>query len=98
MTGVMVPNHEVDHTKVLALLESAGTRFLLHICSITQINDIGKWYKPWFFTHVDAMLKTVPKGQTLVEYLPLRDYYHRHSRALFWELQVRIDISQISFA
>lgn len=53
-----------------------------------QINDVGKWYKPWFFKHVEKILKTVPKGETVTEYLPLRDYYHRHSRALFWELQV----------
>ncbi|XP_055312887.1 delta(24)-sterol reductase-like [Sitodiplosis mosellana] len=52
-----------------------------------KINDVGKWYKPWFFKHVENILKTVPKGQTITEYLPLRDYYHRHSRALFWELQ-----------
>lgn len=37
------------------------------------------------------MLKTVPKGKTVIEYMPLRDYYHRHSRALFWELQVRVN-------
>lgn len=23
----------------------------------------------------------------VIEYMPLREYYHRHSRALFWELQ-----------
>lgn len=33
-------------------------------------------------------MKNTPKGQTAVEYVPLRGYYHRHSRALFWELQV----------
>lgn len=35
------------------------------------------------------MLKTVKEGEKYVEYMPLRDYYHRHSRSLFWELQVR---------
>lgn len=33
-------------------------------------------------------MKQTPSGQTVVEYVPLRGYYHRHSRALFWELQV----------
>lgn len=56
--------------------------------SFKQINDLGKWYKPWFFKHVEKILKSVPKGEKVTEYLPLRDYYHRHSRALFWELQV----------
>ncbi|XP_055605837.1 delta(24)-sterol reductase-like [Uranotaenia lowii] len=49
-----------------------------------KVNDIGKWYKPWFFTHVGNILK---RGQITYEYVPLRDYYHRHSRALFWEIQ-----------
>ena len=47
------------------------------------INHIGRWYKPWFFTHVESKLKRGP----WVEYIPLRDYYHRHTRSLFWELQ-----------
>lgn len=33
-------------------------------------------------------LESIVKGNKEVEYVPLRDYYHRHSRALFWELQV----------
>lgn len=49
----------------------------------TQWNDISRWYKPWFFTHVEQMLA----GGPMDEYMPLRAYHHRHSRALFWELQ-----------
>lgn len=44
-------------------------------------NAIGRWYKPWFFTHVQ---KIHEKGEKVVEYIPLRHYYHRHTRALFW--------------
>lgn len=25
----------------------------------------------------------------VIEYIPLREYYHRHTRSIFWELQVR---------
>jgi delta24-sterol reductase len=25
------------------------------------------------------------KGHTSVEYIPIRDYYHRHTRSLYWE-------------
>ncbi|KAJ8918729.1 hypothetical protein NQ315_015049 [Exocentrus adspersus] len=49
-----------------------------------KINCIGRWYKPWFFRHVESFLKT--KKQS-VEYIPLRDYYHRHTRSIFWEIQ-----------
>ncbi|GLH05056.1 24-dehydrocholesterol reductase [Gryllus bimaculatus] len=48
-----------------------------------MINEIGKWYKPWFFLHVKKFLKKGPGD----EVIPLRDYYHRHTRALFWEVQ-----------
>nr|XP_022915592.1 delta(24)-sterol reductase-like [Onthophagus taurus] len=48
-----------------------------------KINAIGKWYKPWFFKHVQS--KKDSKGY--YEYIPLRDYYHRHTRSIFWELQ-----------
>ncbi|XP_018326951.2 delta(24)-sterol reductase [Agrilus planipennis] len=50
-----------------------------------KINCIGKWYKPWFFKHVEKKLNPYYKND--VEYLPLRDYYHRHTRSIFWEAQ-----------
>ncbi|XP_015607446.1 delta(24)-sterol reductase isoform X2 [Cephus cinctus] len=46
------------------------------------VNPIGRWYKPWFFTHVESKFRNGSK----VEYIPLRDYYHRHTKSLFWEL------------
>ena len=50
-----------------------------------RVNRIGRFWKPWFFTHVRSFLTN---GQaSAVEYLPLRDYYHRHTRSLFWEIQ-----------
>ncbi|CAG9760209.1 unnamed protein product [Ceutorhynchus assimilis] len=51
---------------------------------LDKINAIGKWYKPWFFLHVKGMLT---KKTPVTEYIPLRDYYHRHTRSIFWELQ-----------
>jgi Delta24-sterol reductase len=47
------------------------------------INRIGRWYKPWFYSHVQGKLT---KDEVRVEYLPLNDYYHRHTRGLFWEM------------
>ena len=52
-----------------------------------QLNSIGNYYKPWFFRHVENYLKTNREG---LEYIPLRHYYHRHTRSIFWELQVRL--------
>jgi Delta24-sterol reductase len=50
------------------------------------LNKIGQYWKPWFFTHVAKYL-ALPASQTsATEYIPLRHYYHRHTRSLFWEV------------
>ncbi|XP_071117270.1 delta(24)-sterol reductase-like isoform X1 [Haliotis cracherodii] len=48
-----------------------------------KINSIGNFWKPWFYKHVEEFLRTGPA----VEYIPLRHYYHRHTRSIFWELE-----------
>ena len=50
---------------------------LVDSCHPGQLNEIGKWHKPWFFKHVEKKLQ---RQQTETEYIPIRDYYHRHSR------------------
>ncbi|XP_026486819.2 delta(24)-sterol reductase-like [Vanessa tameamea] len=54
-----------------------------------KFNPIGKWYAEWFFKQVEKYLNDYRRGRktTVVEYIPLRDYYHRHTRSFFWELQ-----------
>uniref|UniRef100_A0A8C5R7Y1 Delta(24)-sterol reductase n=1 Tax=Leptobrachium leishanense TaxID=445787 RepID=A0A8C5R7Y1_9ANUR len=49
-----------------------------------QVNKIGHYWKPWFFSHVETYLKNNREG---TEYIPLRHYYHRHTKSIFWELQ-----------
>ncbi|KAL2650617.1 hypothetical protein R1flu_018745 [Riccia fluitans] len=46
-----------------------------------KINALGNWYKPWFHIHAEQALKN---GE-FVEYVPIRQYYHRHTRSLYWE-------------
>eukprot|EP00980_Cylindrotheca_fusiformis_P031512 scaffold26474_cov152-Cylindrotheca_fusiformis.AAC.1 len=60
-------------------------------------NHIGRWYKPWFYKHVETMLwkndnNNEPNTEPIVEYIPLRDYYHRHTQSLFWEMELMIPI------
>ncbi|KAK2635783.1 hypothetical protein Ddye_030575 [Dipteronia dyeriana] len=45
------------------------------------INNVGWWFKPWFYQHAAKALK---KGE-FTEYIPTREYYHRHTRSLYWE-------------
>jgi delta24-sterol reductase len=56
------------------------------------VNRIGLYWKPWFYTHVQEFLelasdKKKDDAVTRVEFIPLRDYYHRHTRSLFWEIK-----------
>ncbi|XP_021960340.2 delta(24)-sterol reductase isoform X2 [Folsomia candida] len=47
-----------------------------------SVNYINRWYKHIFHNHAHSILK---KGRdSYVEYVPLIDYYHRHSRGIFW--------------
>ncbi|XP_064976939.1 delta(24)-sterol reductase-like [Musa acuminata AAA Group] len=48
------------------------------------INRVGWWFKPWFYQHAEMALK---RGE-FVEYIPTREYYHRHTRSLFWEMKL----------
>ena len=45
-----------------------------------KINRIGRWWKPWFYRHVETFLS----GDGGDEYIPLRDYVLRHNRSIFW--------------
>lgn len=53
------------------------------------MNPIGRWHKPWFYKHVEKKLKN---KETTVEYIPLRHYFHRHTKSIFWELEEIIPI------
>lgn len=44
-----------------------------------KINPLGRWYKPWFYKHVETYL-----GGAGEEYVPLQDYILRHNRSIFW--------------
>jgi delta24-sterol reductase len=50
---------------------------------LAKVNPVNRWYKPWFFEHVRSFLQ----GEGSEEYVPLRDYLHRHDRAIFWTLR-----------
>jgi len=54
-----------------------------------RTNRISLWWKPWFYKHVEKILNS---KQEKVEYIPLTDYYHRHTQSLFWEMELMIPI------
>ncbi|CAL8078831.1 unnamed protein product [Orchesella dallaii] len=48
-----------------------------------KINNLARWYKPWFYCHVKTFLE---KGER-EEYIPLRQYLLRHNRSIFWVVE-----------
>jgi delta24-sterol reductase len=47
------------------------------------INPINRWYKKWFFSHVETFLT---KGRH-IELIPLKHYFHRHTPSVFFQLK-----------
>ncbi|ODN03240.1 Delta(24)-sterol reductase [Orchesella cincta] len=48
-----------------------------------KINNLARWFKPWFYCHVKTFLE---KGES-EEYIPLRQYLLRHNRSIFWVVE-----------
>merc|ERR1711936_920581 len=51
-----------------------------------KVNNVTRWYKPWFYKHVETFL-AAGEGE---EYIPLREYLLRHDKAIFWVLESMI--------
>lgn len=51
-----------------------------------HINHVARWYKPWFYKHVEGFLNKPPSQ----EFIPLREYLLRHNRAIFWVVESMI--------
>jgi len=47
------------------------------------VNAVARWYKPWFYKHVESFLG---KGEH-EEYIPLDQYLLRHNRSIFWVVE-----------
>ncbi|XP_076821558.1 delta(24)-sterol reductase-like [Clavelina lepadiformis] len=50
------------------------------------INHVARWYKPWFYKHVENFLH-LGEGE---EFIPLGDYLLRHNRSIFWVVESMI--------
>ncbi|KAL1922149.1 uncharacterized protein VTP21DRAFT_10791 [Calcarisporiella thermophila] len=54
------------------------------------INDVTRWWTPYFFKQCERYLRRHRRGMELI---PLKAYYRRHNRSVFWVLQDQIPIS-----
>lgn len=73
-TMIYSPNEAVCMTGRYASKEEAKKKG-------NKINEQGWWFKQWFYQHAQTALK---RGE-FVEYIPTRQFYHRHTRCLYWE-------------
>lgn len=56
-----------------------------------NINVMSYWFKPWFHLHVrDNILAKTTDGSPVIEYVPTRDYLHRHTRSLYWNADLLV--------
>lgn len=56
-----------------------------------MINPINLWYKPFYYTHLRDLLEA--GHTTYEEIIPLKHYYHRFTRSIFWEIEDMIPFS-----
>jgi len=53
----------------------------------SQINNVGWWFKKWFYTHVYDFCQTGGDDAIHIEYIPTYQYIFRHNRGIFWTLR-----------
>jgi Delta24-sterol reductase len=49
-------------------------------------NRIGRFYKPWFYKHAETF---IARGRGS-EYIPLRQYYHRYTKSLYFHAELLV--------
>eukprot|EP00929_Paragymnodinium_shiwhaense_P013797 TRINITY_DN121648_c0_g1_i1.p1 TRINITY_DN121648_c0_g1~~TRINITY_DN121648_c0_g1_i1.p1 ORF type:complete len:624 (+),score=127.22 TRINITY_DN121648_c0_g1_i1:66-1937(+) len=72
-----------EHSGVVTLGDFANS-----VGSDGKLYRHGRWYQKYFYHHAEENMKLAAEtGKPIVEYWPVRDYYYRHSRSVFWEME-----------
>jgi delta24-sterol reductase len=50
-----------------------------------MVNGVNYWFKPFYFRHLESLL--LAGHDTYDEIIPLKHYYHRFTRSIFWEIE-----------
>jgi len=58
-------------------------KFVNRVPKGAKYNPIGRWYKPFFYKHAEKYLSK-SKSEDNVEYIPTKDFFHRHNRSYYW--------------
>lgn len=51
------------------------------------VNPLSRWYKPWWYRHAQGYSD---RGETGVELVPVWDYILRHTRSIFWVIELMV--------
>jgi Delta24-sterol reductase len=77
---------KVDYVEALAYSKDRAvvmTGMRTDDCEKSKLNTISRFFKPWFYKHVEGFLKSGASD----EYIPTADYFHRHTKSIFWEME-----------
>lgn len=52
-----------------------------------KVNPLARWYKPWWYKHVETYSNTGKAGEELI---PVEHYLLRHTRSIFWVIELMV--------
>lgn len=82
---------EVDSVEGIMYTLDTGVimsgKFVDKVPSGAHYNALMRWYKPWFYKHVEKYMDPEVQKRGNVEFIPTDDFYHRQNRAYFWLLR-----------
>eukprot|EP00471_Norrisiella_sphaerica_P002563 CAMPEP_0184485168 /NCGR_PEP_ID=MMETSP0113_2-20130426/6811_1 /TAXON_ID=91329 /ORGANISM="Norrisiella sphaerica, Strain BC52" /LENGTH=580 /DNA_ID=CAMNT_0026866499 /DNA_START=229 /DNA_END=1971 /DNA_ORIENTATION=+ len=71
------------YSKDKAVIQCARFADVSEASQKSSVNYINRFWKPFYYKWVETALD---KGQ-FEEYIPVKHYYHRFTRSIFWELE-----------
>src|SRR4051794_10904004 len=73
----------------LLITLTGGTRCVSVVTTILGTSQFAYTAQPYFYMHCKEFLDA---GHPASELIPLRQYYQRHNRSIFWALQEQIPV------
>ena len=80
--------HEFLEALVLDRSSGGGVMLTGDFCTEKNglpVNSLSAYNAEWFYKQVE---KHLVSGKTHTELVPLKDWYHRHTSSLFWEMEL----------
>merc|ERR1719273_2886588 len=59
-------------------------KFVEKVPKNAKYNAVSRWYKPWFYKHVEKYMDENVQKRGNIEYIPTEDFFHRQNKSYFW--------------